>query len=99
MHVGVTGDALHVAECLLHRSPERDADVLGGVVVIDMQIALGLDRNVDARMPRQQVQHVIEEADAGRDRRTALPVEIDLDLDVGFLGLALHGAYAHGKFP
>ena len=70
MHVGIAGDALHVAERLLHRLAERDADVLGGVVVVDVQVALGLDRDVDARMPRQQIEHVVEEADAGRDRRT-----------------------------
>jgi hypothetical protein len=48
-------------------------------------------------MPRQQIEHVIEEADAGRNRRAAAAVEIDLDLDVGVLGLALHGRFAHGK--
>ena len=97
MHVGVARDALHVAERLLHRLAERDADVLGGVVVVDMQVALGLDREVDARMARQQVEHVVEEADAGRDRRRAGAVEIDLDLDVGLLGLALDRALAHGE--
>ena len=95
MHVGIARDALHVAERLLHRLAERDADVFGGVVMIDVQVALGLDRDVDARVPRQQIEHVVEEADAGRDRRTPLPVEIDFDLDVGFLGLALHGGFAH----
>src|SRR5450830_275424 len=55
-------------------------------------------RDVDARVPRQQVEHVIEEADAGRDRRAAGPVEIDLDLHVGFLGLALYGGFAHFNF-
>ena len=43
VHVGVAGDALHVAERLLHRLAERDADILGGVVMIDVQVALGLD--------------------------------------------------------
>jgi hypothetical protein len=97
MHIGIARDALHVAERLANRLAERDADILGGVVVIDVQIALGLDRDVDARVPRQQVEHVIEEADAGRDRRAAGPVEIDLDLHVGFLGLALYGGFAHGN--
>ena len=97
VHVGIAGDALHVAERLLHRLAERDADILGGVVMVDMQIALGLDRDVDARMPRQQIEHVIEEADAGRDLRAAGAVEIDFDLDVGFLGLALDGGFAHGE--
>jgi hypothetical protein len=95
MHIGIARDALHVAESLANRLAERDADILGGVVVIDVQIALGLDRDVDARVARQQVEHVIEEADAGRHRRAAGPVEIDFDLDLGFLGLALHGRFAH----
>ncbi len=47
---------------------ERDADVLGGVVMIDMQVALGLDLDIDPRVARQEVEHVIEKADAGRDR-------------------------------
>ena len=88
VHVGIAGDALHVAERLLHRLAERDADILGGVVVVDMQVALGLDRDVDARMARQQVEHVVEKADAGRDRRRAGAVEVDRDLDVGLLGCA-----------
>ena len=85
----------HVAERLLHRLAERDADILGGVVVVDVQVALGLDREVDARMTRQQVEHVVEEADPGRNRRRAGAVEIDRDLDVGFLGGAFDRAFAH----
>ena len=46
-------------------------------------------------MARQQVEHVVEEADPGRDRRRAGAVEIDRDLDVGFLGGALDRAFAH----
>ena len=77
MHVGVAGDALHVAERLLDRLAERDADILGGVVVVDVQVALGLDRHVDQGMARQLVEHVVEKADAGRDRGLAGAVEID----------------------
>ena len=95
VHVGVTGDTLHVAERLPHRLAERDTDILGGVVVVDVQVALGLDRDVEARMPGQEVKHVIEETDTGRDRRTAAAVEIDGDLDVGFLGGTFDGRLAH----
>ena len=95
MNIRVASDALHVAQCLLHRLAERDADVLGGVVMIDMKIALGLDGQVDAGMARQQVEHMVEEADSGRNRRRTGPVEIDRDLDVGFLGGTLDRTLAH----
>ena len=36
---GIAGDAGHGAERLLHRLAERDADILGGVVVVDMEVA------------------------------------------------------------
>ena len=95
VHIGVAGDAAHVAERLLHRLAERDADVFGGVVVIDVEVAGGLHRDVDPGMARQQVEHVIEKADPGRDRGLAAAVEIDGDRDVGFLGGALDGRLAH----
>ena len=76
----------------MHRLAERDADILGGVVVVDVQVALGLHGEIDAGMPRQQVQHVVEEADSGGDGGRAGAVEIDRDLDVGLLGGALDRA-------
>jgi hypothetical protein len=66
------------------------------VVVVDVQVALGLDGEVDAGMPRQEIEHVVEEADPGRNTRRAGAVEIDRDLDIGFLGLALDGGFPHG---
>src|SRR5262249_32682090 len=74
---------------------ERDADVLRGVVLIDVQIAPGFDADVDPRMPGQQIEHVVEKADSSFDRRRARAVEINGDLDVGFLRLARHRAFAH----
>jgi hypothetical protein len=67
------------------------------VVLVDVQVALRLDGDVDARMAGKQVQHVIEEPDPGRNLRPALPVKVDLHLDVGLLGLPLHGACAHSQ--
>ena len=64
---GIAGDAGHRAERLLHRLAQRNADVFGRVVMIDMEIAVGLDRDVDARMPGQQIEHMVEEADARGD--------------------------------
>jgi hypothetical protein len=69
------------------------------MVMINVQIALGFDRDVDARVPREQIEHVVEKANAGRDRRATDAIEIDFDLNVGFLGLSLDGALAHANIP
>ena len=57
------------------RSPKRlrkqlaqhDADILDGVVLIHIQIAVGFQLQIEAAVLGEQLQHVIEEADAGRD--------------------------------
>ncbi len=43
MHIRVARDPRFVAERLGHRLAEHDAGILGGVVEIDVQVALGLD--------------------------------------------------------
>ena len=76
---------------LRHRLAEHDAGILGRVVLVDMQIALGLERNVDQRVAGELLDHVVEEADPGRDLVGPGPVEIDGGRDRGLLGLARDG--------
>ena len=85
---GVAGDAAPLAERLGDGLAERNAGVLDGVVVVDVQVALGLDRHVDQRVARKLLQHMVEEADAGGDIEAAGAVDIDGDRDRGLLGLA-----------
>jgi len=65
--------------------------------MIDVQVAFGFDSDIDTRVPREQIEHVVEEANTGRDRRAAGPVEADFNLDVGFLRLALDRALSHAE--
>jgi len=65
--------------------------------MIDVQVALGFDRQINPRMARQEIKHMVKKADAGRDGRRALAVEIDRDLNVGLLGGALDGGFAHAR--
>ena len=74
--------------------------ILRGVVEIDVQVALGLQRDVDQGVARELLQHVVEEADAGRDVIGAGAVEIDGRLDLGLLGGAIDGGLPlHGVLP
>src|SRR5205807_625439 len=71
--------------------------ILRGVVEIDVQVALGLERDVDQRVARQLLQHMVEEADSCRHVIGAGAVEIDGGLDLGLLGGALDGGLSlHG---
>ncbi|HSR18023.1 MAG TPA: hypothetical protein VLM39_08010, partial [Ignavibacteriaceae bacterium] len=49
---------------------------------------LGVDGQVDEAVAREQVEHVIEEADTGADVGLAGAVEVEGELDFGFFGLA-----------
>ena len=80
---------------LADRLTESDAGILDGVMLIDMKIARRADFDIDQRMPGELLQHMVEKADAGRDFGEARAVEIDADRDLGFLGLARDGAFAH----
>ena len=66
-------------------------DILGRVVLVDMEIALGLQRDVDQGVAGQLLDHMVEEADPGRDLVGAGPVEIDGGRDRGLLGPARDG--------
>jgi len=48
LHVGISRNAPHITEGLLDGLSERDANIFGGMVMIDVQVALGPDRDVDA---------------------------------------------------
>ena len=96
--VAVAADAGFVAEGLLERLADGDADVFDGVVLIDVQIALGLHVQIDGCMLGQKREHVIEKTDAGGDVADARAIEIELDADLRFSGFAIDGGGAgHGE--
>src|SRR5687767_4018810 len=68
-------DALAVAERLQRRFTERNAHVLNGVMLIDVEISIRTQRQVEAAVTRKQLEHVVEEADSGPD--VVLPLAID----------------------
>ena len=55
------------------RLPEHDADVLDGVVRVDLEVAFGLHRQVEQAVAAERVEHVVEERHAGRDSVAPVP--------------------------
>ena len=66
------------------------------MVLVDVQVALDLERHVDQRVAAELFDHVVEEADPGGDVICAGPVEADLDENAGFRRVPLDPSGAHG---
>ena len=58
-------------------------------MLIDIQIARGLQLQIEAAVLGEQLQHVIEEANAGGDVVAALAVEVQRAANLRLLGVAL----------
>src|SRR5439155_1398731 len=63
---------------------------LDGVVVVDLEVAAGPDRQVEQAVVGERAEEMIVEADAGRDVGVAGPVEIDGHGHVGLAGRPRH---------
>ena len=62
-----------------------------------MQVAYGLDFEVDQAVTRHLVEHVIEERHTGFEVGAPAAVEIKLDADLRFLGVAGDFGRSHGE--
>ena len=63
--MAVAQNALFVANGLGYRLAQGNADILHRVVVIDVQVALGLDLQIHHPVTRDLVQHVLQKRHAG----------------------------------
>ena len=88
-------DAAPVAERGRDRFAERDPEVFDGVVLIDVEVAGGGDRQVERAVAREQLQHVVEEPDAGADVVAAATVERQFEMDLRLGGLPVDHRAAH----
>jgi hypothetical protein len=83
-------DAASFTQGLIQRLTERDADILGGVVLVHVQVAFGLEGEVETGVPREAVKHVVEKADTCGDVRPARTVQVQQYFHAAFPGLAVH---------
>jgi len=55
-------------------------------MAVHVQVALGLDGEVQQRVAGKRLEHVVEEPDAGAHARLAASVEVHPDVEVGLFG-------------
>jgi hypothetical protein len=61
----------------------RQCDIFHGMVRVDVEITGACHFKIEESVASKQVEHVIEKADARSDFRSASPIEIDSNLDIG----------------
>ena len=61
---------LRLPSAVRDRLAQRDAEILDGVMLIDVEVAGGAHRQIEPAVAREQLQHVIQEADPGADAGT-----------------------------
>ena len=93
----ITGNAALIAQSLQHRLANSDTGIFGGVMLVDMQIAYRLDLQIDERMPRQLLQHMVQKANACGHVIYTTAVEVDLNINGRFVRLATDRACTHGR--
>ncbi len=81
-------DAALVAERLAKRGAERDGDILDAVVGVDLGIALARQRQREAAVRGDLVEHMVVKGNAAVDVARAVAVEIEAEGDAGFPGIA-----------
>ena len=85
--MAIAGDALLVTNGFRQRLADGNADVLHGVVVINVQITLGLDRQIYQPVPRHLIEHVLKERHPRIELALAGAVEVDGDFNLGLQGV------------
>jgi hypothetical protein len=88
-------DAAPVAERLRDGLAERDPEILHGVMLVDVEVALGIDAEVEHAVARHQFQHVIEKPDAGAHLVGAFAIERDRQRNPGLGGPPIDHRPAH----
>ncbi len=72
-----------------------NADVFHRMVSIDMQIALGLNLQIDKAMSCDLIEHVLEKRQTGLERTFTLPVKLQDNLDLRLGRVADYFSVAH----
>ncbi|KAG1086048.1 hypothetical protein G6F40_014037 [Rhizopus arrhizus] len=85
----VAANAAFVAQCFAQRLPQGKTRVFDGVVLVDVQVALGLDVQREATVLSDLFEHVVEERQARGDARIADSIQVQLNADPRFFRIAL----------
>ena len=90
-HQEVSGaqNAALVAKGAIEGLAQRDAHVLDGMVLVNVEVSIAFEFQVECAVAGEELQHVIEEANAGGDLVLAAAFDGEMDGDTRLGGIAL----------
>lgn len=88
----VASDASAVAQCAFEGAAKHEADVFHRVMTIDLRVAFCGDVEVEHAVARKRVEHVGEKRHRCDDGARARAIEVQVDGDLGLLGVALNAS-------
>ena len=86
-----------IAQGFIDRLPNSNGTVFGRMMLIDMQITFDPQFQINQRMPRELFNHMIQKTNAGGHFIFPGSIEIQLDENLGFLGVSFYFRTSHGK--
>jgi hypothetical protein len=92
----VTTHTLLVAYRLGEGLAKGYADVLDGVMRVNVQITFGDNLQIEHAVTRHLVEHMVEEAYSGGKPGASGAVQIQANLDLGLQGISVNLGLAHG---
>jgi hypothetical protein len=75
---------------------QHQADILDRVVIVDVRVAFGVNRQIEQPVLRKQGEHVVEKGYARFDLRHAAPINGKSKRDVGLRSFAGDSRYTLG---
>ena len=98
-HAAIAPDAAPLAQRLIERAPQRDANVFRGVVEIHIGIAFAGEFQIEIPVPGEQLQHVVQKAAAGLHRVFPLAIQFQGERDARFRRVTLNCCLSHAQPP
>ena len=83
--MAVATNSLFVAQRFSHHLTDADTSVFDGVMLVNVQVSIRVNGQIDQRVFRKQLQHMIEKSDSSLNRRLPRSVQIDFYRDFRFV--------------
>ncbi len=90
-------DAAHIAQRAAERLPQRNANVLGGVVIVHLHIPVAGKHQIKPAVPRKQLKHVVQKAAAGVHLVHSHAVQVQRQVDLSFSRVSFDPYLPHGS--